>query len=107
MIRNQATPEGHLLGEHMVRLCDEAEPKARARRPDLAPRCASCAFRKGDHIPNGSPETLLTALKYALERMRFDCHEPGRVGRACTGWLTFTLRRDAPAHSSAMGLFRR
>jgi hypothetical protein len=29
MIRNRGTPEGHELGKHLARFCDEAEPKAR------------------------------------------------------------------------------
>ena len=53
MMRNRATPDGHLLGRHLARLCDEAEPQARLGRPQLSARCASCVFRADDHIPNG------------------------------------------------------
>ncbi len=53
---NVATEEGRALGRKLARLCD-GELKGKADN-----RCQTCAFRAGDHIANGSPETLMTAL---------------------------------------------
>jgi hypothetical protein len=80
---NRATPEGRELGGHMARLCD-VELRG---RPDR--RCATCAFRAGDHLANGSPETLMDALKCALEGAPFYCHE---ADRPCAGWLAMYSR---------------
>lgn len=97
MIRNRATPEGRELGEHLARLCDDAEPKARLRMPELPPRCNSCAFRAGPHVASGSPQTQLDALKCAIEGREFYCHEPHRAGQLCSGWSMFMLALDSPA----------
>lgn len=78
MIPNQRTTEGIALGEQMARLCDVEL----AGKPDN--RCETCAFRKGDHLANGSPETLMSAVKCCLERTPFWCHEQERP---CAGWL--------------------
>jgi hypothetical protein len=94
MRRNRPTPEGQELGEHLARLCDDAEPKARLRMPDLPPRCNSCAFRKGVHLANGSPETQMDALKCIMEGREFHCHEPAREGHLCSGWAMFMLAKD-------------
>lgn len=76
---NRATDEGRELGAHLARLCDtEAENQGRDGR------CSTCAFRAGGHIANGSPETLMTALKCAMEREPFWCHEEDVP---CSGWL--------------------
>ena len=77
MRQNQRTPEGAALGAQMARLCDQ---ELAGRRDD---RCGTCAFRAGDHLANGSPETLMTALKCAMERAPFWCHEHDRP---CAGW---------------------
>jgi hypothetical protein len=82
---NQRTPEGIALGEQMARLCD----KELVDKPDN--RCATCAFRRGDHIANGSPETLMSAMKSCLERTPFYCHEQDRP---CAGWLAMRAPAD-------------
>ena len=94
MIRNRTTPEGQELGSHMARFCDEAEPRARLKAPDILPRCASCAFREGPHLANGSPETQMTALKCVLEGEPFRCHDVHREGDICSGWLMLHLGGD-------------
>ena len=85
MRKNVATPEGRELGAGLARLCD-----AEASRQARDGRCATCAFRAGDHLANGSVETLMTALKCTAERTPFDCHEHDRP---CAGWLL--MRFDA------------
>lgn len=90
-IRNRATPEGAELGKYMAKFCDQAEPVARLKVPDLPPRCNSCAFREGKHVANGSPETQMTALKCVMEGIPFECHEPGREGQPCSGWAMMML----------------
>lgn len=74
---NVATDEGRQLGRQLARLCDG---ELVGRSDD---RCATCAFRAGDHLANGSPETLMTALKCAMERTPFWCHEHDLP---CAGW---------------------
>ena len=84
--RNVATPEGRELGALLARFCDqEAEKQGRDGR------CETCAFRAGDHLANGSPETLMTALKCAMERDPFWCHE---VDQPCRGWLLMRSEAD-------------
>lgn len=78
MRENATTPEGRALGEQMARLCDGEI--AKSGKDD---RCSTCAFRAGDHIANGSPETLMSALKCVMEREPFWCHEHDRP---CAGW---------------------
>ena len=75
---NVATPEGQQLGAQMARLCDGEMAKR-----DRDDRFETCAFRAGDHVANGSPETLMTALRCAMERTPFWCREHDR---ACAGW---------------------
>jgi len=94
MTRNRATPEGHALGKEMARLCDESEPRARLKFPELPPRCHTCAFREGPHVANGSPETLMTALKCVMEGVQFDCHERDREGQICSGYAMLLLAED-------------
>lgn len=93
-VRNVGTPEGAELGKHLARFCDEAEPKARLKFPELPPRCNSCAFRAGPHVANCSPETQMDALKCWMEGREFYCHEPGRTGMLCMGWVTMILAKD-------------
>lgn len=78
MIPNTASPEGRELGREMARICDAEIGDG----PD--DRCATCAFRAGDHLANGSVATLMTALKCAMEREPFWCHEADN--RPCAGW---------------------
>lgn len=93
-IRNHRSPEGAQLGQIMARFCDEAEPKARLRCPELPPRCASCAFREGRHLANQSPATQMDALKCVIEGREFLCHEPGRDEAPCAGWTMLMLAKD-------------
>lgn len=93
-VRNQATPDGAELGKHLARFCDEAEPVARLKVPELPPRCNSCAFREGPHTANGSPTTQMDALKCILEGVEFMCHEPDRKGHLCSGWSMMMLARE-------------
>ena len=92
--KNFKSPEGAELGAYMAKWCDDAEPKARLKVPELSPRCNSCACRKGDHLANSSPATLLDFLKCVLEGHEFYCHEPAREGQLCSGWAMFMLAKD-------------
>lgn len=83
---NLATDEGRELGKHMARLCD-VELDGKEDR-----RCATCAFRAGDHLANGSPETLMTAIKCAAEGRPFWCHE---TDKPCAGWIAMRAPEDA------------
>lgn len=95
MVRNTASFEGHELGKVIAYMCDQAEPEAKRLMPDLRERCASCAFRQGKHLPNGSVSTLGDALKCAMEGIEFRCHEPDEAGevatRYCAGWKILQL----------------
>jgi hypothetical protein len=84
--RNRVTPEGWQLGKELARICD-----AEATRAGRDGRCNTCAFRAGDHLANGSPETLMSALKSAIERTPFWCHESDRP---CKGWLLMRSAAD-------------
>lgn len=97
LVRNRATPEGHQLGKILAKWCDDAEPKARLRMPDLPPRCQSCAFRDGPHVANGSVATTMDALKCVMEGNEFLCHQPDRKDEFCSGWAMFMLAKDEPA----------
>ncbi len=100
-IRNRGTAEGRELGQKMARLCDSAEPDARLKMPDLPPRCSSCAFRAGRHVANGSPETLMDAVKCLVEGVEFQCHEPARKGQPCSGWAMIMLADNRPVFGTA------
>lgn len=95
-IKNYTTPEAHELGVSIARFADEAEPKARLKMPQIPPRCASCAFREGPHLANGSPATLLDAIKAAVEMTPFMCHDHRRKDWPCSGWLMIVLAEDEP-----------
>lgn len=88
---NVTTPEGRELGFHLARLYETALDGRQDQR------CQTCAFRRGDHLANGSPETLMTALKCAMERTPFWCHE---ADNPCAGWLVMRgekgQQRQAP-----------
>src|SRR6185437_14810313 len=95
LIRNTRSDDGAALGELMAKWCNEAEPTARLRMPELPPRCNSCAFRAGRHVANGSPVTQMTALKCVMQGAEFQCHEPARDGTPCSGWAIFMLAKDS------------
>ena len=94
--RNHRTSEGAELGKLMAKFCDDAEPKARLRMPELPPRCNSCAFREGKHLANSSPFTQMDVLKCVIEGREFHCHEPAREGDLCSGWAMMMLAKDEP-----------
>jgi hypothetical protein len=104
MIRNRATPEGREIGARMAKFCDDEEPKARLRFPELPPRCNSCAFRQGDHVANGSPETQMDALKCVMEGREFYCHEPAREGMLCMGWACLCWQKRILTSGRSFGL---
>jgi hypothetical protein len=83
-VPNRITEEGQELGRHMARLCD----RELAGKPD--DRCRTCAFRAGDHLANGSPETLMTAVKCLMERIPFWCHEGDHP---CAGWMALRVAK--------------
>lgn len=90
LVPNVATDEGRALGRQLARLCDgQLEGK-----PDH--RCDTCAFRAGDHLANGSPGTLMNALKCAVEREVFWCHEHQRP---CAGWAAMRFPADTRAQA--------
>lgn len=93
-VRNIGTPEGAAIGERLAKWCDDAEPKARLRMPELPPRCYSCAFRQGQHVANTSPQTQMDALKSIMEGHQFDCHDHQRPEQVCSGWAIFMLAKD-------------
>lgn len=84
-ILNIATPEGRELGQKLARFCEQEL----AGKEDK--RCSTCAVRAGDHIANGSPETLMSFLKCAMEGEPFWCHERDR---ACSGWAAMVAPKD-------------
>lgn len=87
MRKNVATTEGRQLGSRLASFCDvEAEKQGRDGR------CSTCAFRSGEHVANGSPETLMSALKCVMEREPFWCHE---TDRPCAGWLLMRIEAGA------------
>lgn len=104
-VRNVATDEGRILGAKLAQFCDEAEPAARLKCPELPPRCSSCAFRRGNHIPNGSPSTQMDALKCVIEGVEFGCHQPDRAGEPCSGWAMMMLSKDAPDFNKVLWPF--
>ena len=82
---NRRTDEGAALGVQVARLCESVIGEGKDNR------CNTCAARAGDHIANGSPQTLLSFFKCAAERTPFWCHEKDAP---CAGWLA--MRFDAP-----------
>jgi hypothetical protein len=90
VIRKAArTPEGIEAGGHLARWCDQAEPVIRAKFPEHAERCQSCAFRAGT-LPNGDPVTLMDAIKCLVEKVPFMCHQvfdkDGNPVELCAGY---------------------
>ena len=94
--RNHRTPEGAELGKILAKWCDDAEPLARLKDPELSPRCNSCAFRAGRHLANCSPYTQMDAIKCVIEGTAFYCHEPPRSDDLCSGWVMFMLAEAMP-----------
>ena len=89
IVQNISTEDGRALGKELARICDiEAERSPWARK-----RCRTCAFRAGNHPANGSPATLMSALKCALERTVFWCHE---IDRPCAGWRLMVSDINCP-----------
>lgn len=86
LVLNHATEEGRVLGKMFAGFCDSEI--AKTGRQDS--RCGTCAFRSGDHIANGSPVTVMDALKSALEGVPFWCHEHDR---ACSGWAVMRTKK--------------
>lgn len=86
---NRPTPEGIALGKELARLTDRAEDAGKSKFPNAKSRCGTCAYRLGT-IPNGCVETVMDALKCALEFRTFMCHETmvkGECQEPCQGWL--------------------
>ncbi len=94
--KNIASPDGTNMGKMIAKFCDDAEPAARLKMPELPPRCSSCAFRVGTHLPNNSPGTQMDALKCTMEGVPFYCHQKERKGCLCSGWSIMMLSTDEP-----------
>jgi hypothetical protein len=90
LVPNRPTLEGRLLGQEIARLTEAQEQQALRRFPKHKTRCQSCAFRQGT-IPNGNPNTIMDALKCAIEGRTFSCHQTldaqGEPTEVCIGWL--------------------
>lgn len=91
--RNIKSDEGRELGAKLAQFCDESEPAARLKFPELPPRCNSCAFRAGPHLANASAYTQMDVLKCLVEGHEFYCHEPAREGHLCSGWAMMMLAK--------------
>ncbi len=96
LVPNKPSPEGRKIGEHLARMTDKAEAELRqklqvADAMELMPeRCRSCAFRGGT-FPNGCTETVMDAIKCAMEGVPFYCHqskpkEGGGYTELCGGY---------------------
>lgn len=98
MIRNTASPEGFALGANLARFAD-----AEIAGLPCDKRCATCAFRKGTHLANGSVPTLMNALKCVIEGVVFRCHEHDAVcaGYAALAKTTAEQRAVMAIHSEA------
>ena len=94
MTRNRPTPEGREMGAHLARWAEDALPKL-AAFGQADDRCKTCAFRAGT-VPNGCPSTVMDALKAVMERTPFVCHEHGRNGTACLGWVAMVVADKSP-----------
>ena len=82
LVPNRPSPEGRALGKELARFADQEVAKIGV---DL--RCRTCAFRAGT-IPNGCLPTVGDALKCAMEKHPFECHE--RPGLDCAGWMAMS-----------------
>jgi len=69
-VPNEPTSEGRKVGAMLGALADAAEAEQRRDFPDMLPRCNDCAFRAGT-LPNGCEETLMDAMKCAVEGKPF------------------------------------
>lgn len=88
-VENMPTEAGRKLGALVAKLADEAEADQRRDFPNMLPRCNDCAFRAGTR-PNGCEETLMDAIKCAVEARPFYCHKGTQDGakapsRLCSG----------------------
>ena len=87
-VPNEPTPEGRKVGAMLGALADAAEAEQRRDFPNMLPRCNDCAFRAGT-LPNGCEETLMDAMKCAVEGKPFYCHKGLKEGEApkrlCSG----------------------
>lgn len=84
---NEPTRDGYELGYQLAKFYERAEFK-----PE---RCRTCAFRVGTYA-NGSPQTVMDAMKCVLEGIPFYCHEESRL---CGGYVS--LRAESPSRIKA------
>lgn len=98
LIPNRPTPLGRKAGELFGRLIDKSANELRDKFPDMQERCKSCAYRPGT-IPNGCEETIMDAIKCAVELEPFYCHErfdkEGKPIDICQGWVIAISTTDA------------
>ncbi len=87
-IRNHTCEMGAQLGAQLARFTEQAA----AEHPEMESPCGTCAFRLGTW-PNRSLGTTADALKCAMERTEFECHENGET---CRGWLLMTKDAGSP-----------
>lgn len=76
-VRNEPSPEGAELAAELARFADAEYVKT-----GRDTRCETCAFRLGT-VPNQCLATVANALKSAVEKDPFLCHESDRP---CGGW---------------------
>lgn len=88
-IPNTTSPEGIEFGGHLARFAEAAI----AKRGGPDERCATCAFRQGTHLANGSAPTLMNAFKSLIEGEAFHCHEHEAV---CAGYAALAKRSGQP-----------
>lgn len=86
---NRISPESQAAGSILGRITDESEPAIRAKFPNIAERCKSCAFRTGT-VPNQCMDTVIEAFDCAIRGEPFFCHHlfnaDGTPARLCGGW---------------------
>lgn len=91
LVPNRPSELGRAMGRELARLVENNMERDKERFPNAPDgRCKTCAFRPGT-IPNGCEETVMDALKAALQFDRFLCHqthdENGKPDKICVGWL--------------------
>lgn len=107
-VPNMPTEAGRQLGELLAKLADEAEAEQQRDFPDMIPRCNDCAFRAGTR-PNGCEETLMDAIKCAVEARPFYCHKGTQDGamvptRLCSGAMVLYQGKTAERLRQIVGL---
>lgn len=107
-VPNMPTKAGRQLGELLAKLADEAEAEQQRDFPDMIPRCNDCAFRAGTR-PNGCEETLMDAIKCAVEARPFYCHKGTQDGakaptRLCSGAMVLYQGKTAERLRQIVGL---